>query len=224
MVVVAMVGVLAAIAIPNYTHFTAKARTAEAKIGLAAAFTAEQAFFAENGSFTYCLRQAGYVPEGANRYYLMGFSNDQHTNTLCGPSGNNDCRRYNYANSGDCSGNLAGCCNALNLNGSDTTPGWPAPLSSSDMMYHSTVTADSSYKPFYDLFVGPSFGGTGLDTQVTQNTFVIGAAGCIFPINAPNYWTSPVPRAMRSAAHAAAAFDGWTIDQNKALSNPYPGF
>lgn len=223
MVVVAMVGVLSAIALPNYYHFMAKARQAEAKIQLAAAYTAERAFAVENGSYTLCLWQAGYVPESSNRFYLVGTSVYNHTFLNCGPAGDNDCRRYNYTSSGDCTTTPGGCCNALNFNGSDTNPGWPAPLSSSDIMFSSNVTADGSYKPFYDLFTGPSFGGSGLDTQVTQNRFVIGAAGCIYPVNAPNYWTSPIPSALRSTGHAAAAFDAWTIDENKTLINPYPG-
>jgi hypothetical protein len=96
-------------------------------------------------------------------------------------------------------------------------------------MYSSTVTADKSYHPFYNLFVGSSSVasngdvGIGLDTKVARDTFVLGAAGCIFPIKAPNYWTSPVPNALRSTGHAAAAFDGWIIDQDKKLSNPNPG-
>lgn len=99
-----------------------------------------------------------------------------------------------------------------------------APLSFSDVMYSASVMADSHYKSSYLLFVGPSSGGAGLDTNVTQNTFVLGAAGNIFPVNAPNYWTSPIPSALRSDAHAAAAYDAWTINQDKMLSNPYPGF
>lgn len=223
MVVVAMVGVLSAIAIPNYMRFVANARTVEAKIGLSGAYTSEQAFFMEKGSYTYCLRQAGYVPEGAVRYYLVGFSTYSHTLDQCGPQGDNDCRRFDFSVDADCLANSSGCCNALNLNGSDTVPGWPAPLTGSDSEFSSTITSDKNYKPFYDLLTGPSYGGIGLDTGVTQNTFRVGAAGCIFPINAPNYWTSPVPLALRSTAHAAAAYDGWTIDQSKALINPYPG-
>lgn len=227
MVVVAMIGVLSAIAIPNYQHFTARARQAEAKIALSAIYAAQQAFFGENGSYTYCLRQAGYVPEGAVRYYLVGASVYHQTLNVCGPQGNNDCRKYSFSTVSDCSSDYSGCCNALNLNGSDTTPGWPAPLTSSDIMYHSTVVADPNYKPFYSLFMGASAGGLNLDTHVTQNTFTFGAAGNIFPINSPNYWTSPVPSAMRDGgpmAHSSAAYDAWTIDEHKSLSNPYPGF
>jgi prepilin-type N-terminal cleavage/methylation domain-containing protein len=224
MIVVAMVGILSAIAIPNYHHYVARARQAEAKIALAAAYTAQQNYHSEFGTYTYCLRQAGYVPDSSVRYYLVGASTYNHPLNLCGPMGNSDCRRYKrFSDPVDCTATPAGCCNALNLNGSDTVPGWPAPIGSSDSMYHSTVTGDKTYRPFYELLTGPSFGGIGLDTQISRDSFTLGAAGCIFPVRAPNYWTSPVPNALRSTGHAAAAYDGWIIDQDKKLVNPNPG-
>ncbi|MFL5814049.1 MAG: type IV pilin protein [Bdellovibrionia bacterium] len=224
MIVVAMVGVLSAIAIPNYHHHTAKARQAEAKIALSAMYIAELNYYSEFGSYTMCIRQAGYVPDSSVRYYLVGSATYAHTMNTCGPTGNNDCRKVKFTNTADCATANPDCCNALDFNGSNTTPQWPAPIGASDIMYSATASADANYKPMYGLFVGPSSGGgIGLDTKMTRDTFVLGAAGCVFPIRAPNYWTSPVPNALRSTAHAAAAFDGWIIDQNKKLSNPNPG-
>ena len=40
MIVVAIIGILAAVAIPNYQKFQARARQSEAKIALSAAYTA----------------------------------------------------------------------------------------------------------------------------------------------------------------------------------------
>src|SRR5947209_1879828 len=80
MVVVAIIGILAAIAIPNFQKYQAKARQSEAKISLAAIYTAEKSFAVENSSFTACLNQIGYMPEGfgaanfAKRYYAVGFA------------------------------------------------------------------------------------------------------------------------------------------------------
>ena len=45
MIVVAIIGVLSAVAVPNFKKYQAKAKTSEAKIQLAAAYTAEQAFY-----------------------------------------------------------------------------------------------------------------------------------------------------------------------------------
>lgn len=47
MIVVTIIGILAAIAVPNYQRFQAKARQSEAKSNLAALYAAEKAFFSE---------------------------------------------------------------------------------------------------------------------------------------------------------------------------------
>jgi type IV pilus assembly protein PilA len=84
MIVVAIIGILASIAIPNYQKYQAKARTSEAKIQLSAAFTAEKSFIVEYSSFTACLAAAGYVPDGTQRYYAIGF---HVLPTACGQGG-----------------------------------------------------------------------------------------------------------------------------------------
>src|SRR5580658_10407876 len=59
MIVVAIIGILASMAIPSYQRYQLRARQTEAKIGLANVYTSEQSFFAENGTFSLCLRQLG---------------------------------------------------------------------------------------------------------------------------------------------------------------------
>jgi len=51
MVVVAIIGILAAIAVPRFRVFQAKARQAEAKMNLASIATLEQAYQAENDTY-----------------------------------------------------------------------------------------------------------------------------------------------------------------------------
>ncbi len=46
MIVVAIIGILAAIAIPNFVRFQARSKQSEAKVNLKSAFTAEKAYFA----------------------------------------------------------------------------------------------------------------------------------------------------------------------------------
>jgi type IV pilus assembly protein PilA len=97
MVVVAIIGILAAVAIPNYQKYQARSRQTEAKVGLAAAFTAEKGFAAEQNTFTGCLNNIGYTPDGngtTKRYYAIGFSAT--TNASCGPSGTVGCDGYSY--------------------------------------------------------------------------------------------------------------------------------
>ena len=51
MIVVAIIGILAAIAIPNFVRFQLKAKTTEGKVNLAGIRTAEEAYFSEFGSY-----------------------------------------------------------------------------------------------------------------------------------------------------------------------------
>ncbi|OGW64738.1 MAG: hypothetical protein A3H49_07235 [Nitrospirae bacterium RIFCSPLOWO2_02_FULL_62_14] len=51
MIVVAIIGILAAIAIPNFLSYQARARQAEAKTNLGGLYVAEVAFFGDQGEF-----------------------------------------------------------------------------------------------------------------------------------------------------------------------------
>jgi type IV pilus assembly protein PilA len=51
MIVVAIIGILAAIAIPNFLRFQLKAKSSEGKTNIAAIRTAEESYFAEYGEY-----------------------------------------------------------------------------------------------------------------------------------------------------------------------------
>ena len=101
MVVVAIIGILAAVAIPNYQKYQARARQSEAKVMLASAYTALQSFFAEVGTYTFCLRQIGFeTSAGSKRYYSVGIENDTVDDT-CGPAANQaSCSGFVFDNLG----------------------------------------------------------------------------------------------------------------------------
>lgn len=73
MVVVSIIGILAAIAIPSVTKYMAKARQSEAKSNLSSLYTAEKAFFAEYNTFDSRFAAIGFTPEGQLRY-AVGFT------------------------------------------------------------------------------------------------------------------------------------------------------
>ena len=85
MVVVAIIGILAAIAIPNYQKFQRRARQTEPKTMLASIYTAQTTFIAEYGLGTPNLKQVGITP-GGKVQYLTGFDSGNGTN---GTSGTN---------------------------------------------------------------------------------------------------------------------------------------
>jgi type IV pilus assembly protein PilA len=76
MIVVAIIGILAAIAIPNFIKFQARSKQSEAKANLKAMFTAEKAFFQEKDRFSSFVGEVGFAPERNNRYaYYLDPSN-----------------------------------------------------------------------------------------------------------------------------------------------------
>lgn len=89
MIVVAIIGILASIAIPNYQKYQAKARTSEAKIYLSGAFTAEKSFVVEYSSYTSCLGAAGFATDAGQNYYAAGFVTAATTAAVCGQGSTN---------------------------------------------------------------------------------------------------------------------------------------
>ena len=74
MIVVGIIGILVTIAAPNFARYQSKSRQTEAKIGLAAIYVGEKAFYSEYSAYISSLDAIGYAPEGNKRYYSLGFN------------------------------------------------------------------------------------------------------------------------------------------------------
>ncbi len=76
MIVVAIIGILAAIAIPNFLKYQARAKQAEAKNNLVAIHAGELAYFAENNKYSDDFNAIGFGVTGSSQryYYELGKS------------------------------------------------------------------------------------------------------------------------------------------------------
>lgn len=72
MIVVAIIGLLAAVGVPQYQKFQARARQSEAKTALGALYSAEAAFFQEWNCYQSDLRNVGFGVSGVNLRYITG--------------------------------------------------------------------------------------------------------------------------------------------------------
>ena len=69
MIVVAIIGILAVIAIPNFLKYQARAKQSEAKSNLVAIHTSEMAYFAENNTYVDDFNAIGFAVTGSSQLY-----------------------------------------------------------------------------------------------------------------------------------------------------------
>ncbi len=73
MIVVAIIAILAAIAVPNFLGFVSKARRSEVKSNLEAIYKAELSYFGEKDMYSASFVEIRWVPVGAANYtYSVG--------------------------------------------------------------------------------------------------------------------------------------------------------
>ena len=76
MIVVAIIGILAVLAIPNFLTYQARAKQSEAKTNLVALHTSELAYFAEKNTYVDDFNAIGFAVTGSSQlyYYELGGS------------------------------------------------------------------------------------------------------------------------------------------------------
>lgn len=75
MIVVAIIGILAAIAIPNFLKFQAKSKQSEAKTNLKAVYTAETSYFGEYSTYN-SFEAVNWEPVGTSQRYDYSLGSD----------------------------------------------------------------------------------------------------------------------------------------------------
>lgn len=106
MIVVAIIGILAAIAIPNYQSFQRKSRQSEARANLGAYYSASSATFAAMNGHLGNFVGIGFAPSGNLTYRITAADN---TNGIF--TGNNLADFNNAPNADGCVATNTGCAN-----------------------------------------------------------------------------------------------------------------
>lgn len=115
MVVVAIIGILAAVAVPQFQKFQMRAKQSEASANLSGIHSAEMSFSSQWSTFANKFGDIGYAPAGRLRYYC-GFTGagaaapPGFTTSAVAPGTSVDSRAY----CGACVGTVigaSGCCN-----------------------------------------------------------------------------------------------------------------
>ncbi len=70
MIVVAIIGILAAIAIPNFMNYQCKAKQSEAKSSLGSIRVAQEAYFAEYDTYSTDKDAIGFATKGTGEYTI----------------------------------------------------------------------------------------------------------------------------------------------------------
>ena len=76
MIVVAIVGILAAIAIPNFMRYQARSKQSEAKANLRAIYTFQNTHFGEHDVYANTKTSLDWAPEGNTRYSYSVIAGD----------------------------------------------------------------------------------------------------------------------------------------------------
>lgn len=87
MVVVAIIGILSAVAVPNFRKYQAKSKTSEARLKLSAIYSAQTAFYSDYDSYGSCLDYMGYDPSQGLSYYASGIAADDAVNAIARSNG-----------------------------------------------------------------------------------------------------------------------------------------
>lgn len=98
MIAVSIIGILAALAIANYSTYTARARQGEAKLALGALHALEASFYSEYTAYIEDLSAIGYNPEGIKRHYTVGWRSQTSSDAVTGYTGGVNNYYFDYVN------------------------------------------------------------------------------------------------------------------------------
>ncbi len=197
--VVAIIGILAVIGIPQYHKFRIKAFQAEAKTQLAGIHTAERTFFLEHQTYHPSLKAIGYAPMGRARYNIgFGYHDPSQTVSTTAP----------YVYDLTTLNSKFICAGPFGL-GTDTkcqmvndTPTIGTSATATTTSYAATAVA------YEEQLTASNTTPTSFSIAVN---FVLGAAA----------YAAGAPRVNVEVGGAPLGYDSWVIDHNNRLRKAY---
>jgi type IV pilus assembly protein PilA len=164
MIVVAIIGILATVAIPNFQKFQGKAKQSEAKSQLGGLYMSQKAFSAEYSFYPGQFGVMGFVPQGQLNYRILSFDN---TGAVVGGV----IARTNLPGTMDvpaCISTAAGACTPAAFGG--TLPVWtetPTAAASS--------TAATGSDPAFKATAGAAFTGIAVQDEwsIDENNLLV---------------------------------------------------
>ena len=200
MVVVAIIGILAAIAVPNFRKYQAKAKTGEATLALASLYTGEQSVLLATDTYVACVAALA-IEKPIKGYYVVGFG------TGAGASGKTVTKVPNCA-----------VAQAQTINSSQGTPtangnAGDALLNTNHFVLPATLVQVGpkavALGDFSNTCLGTtspcSGGSSGTGAASNDTTFIASAQGSI-------------------AITSLSVTDIWTIDETKSLKITTQGY
>ncbi|AZZ36253.1 hypothetical protein CIK05_05425 [Bdellovibrio sp. qaytius] len=196
MIVVAIIGLLAAVGVPQYQKFQARARQGEAKSALSALYASEQSFFGEWNLYSYDLKNIGFGVTGTGLRYVTGFA------------GGAACTAYSTA---------AGAPTEINA----TTNSW----SDGTNVCTGTGTNQASWGTTPMPAVGAGCGVYFVGTRpVGGAPGAAGTTSCVSTAGSASFQAASRGNPNNTYTSGLTATDDtWTIDQNKKVSNAVAG-
>lgn len=211
MIVVAIIGILASIAIPNYQRYQAKARQTEAKLALSAAVAGMQSFNVENQSFTACLNTVGAAPQAdQRRNYAFGLPSDATiANNLCGPTGALDCARMNWVlDPATNTWSNGTACNPATVNVGHFLP--------NTSVANGAVVTTAQFILDVTARTNPALTMVNLTAANLTNPNAVG-------LLQNNFRLAACGNISTTLVGANPALDCWSVDQSKNMTNTAPG-
>ena len=151
MVVVAIIGILAAIAIPNYQKFQAKSRQTEAKITLGGLYTSQRIFSSEWNYLSADLNQIGFEMDGAtNSRYRAGWAATSEYPTRADNGYNGPVSTLTGATTLDDSSTTPSQCNITNVAGYCNASDLANAFDRGEGVYQAPATGDINCIPTCD--------------------------------------------------------------------------